>query len=134
MYIKQYQNNDGIYHVEVEQPSVVETWAIDGEEADHYDSIFGHIKDTSRWIKAGDLKDGDLGEAFLKRGWLDDELIEIRSESPKNGWTRLMIWGFQHFKVDGVEKRMYARRSVLTRGPKVMHVEFVYDFCGRLER
>jgi hypothetical protein len=132
--IKSYQDSDGNWHIDIEQPGAAgikgttEQRTIDGQKADHEDHIFGHVVGASYWIKASSLKDSNEDEAFLKEGWLDDEVIDNLVESPRNGWVARLVWGFQKVDVNGVEQRMFVRRVVVKKKDKVVRAKLVYDY------
>jgi hypothetical protein len=133
--IKEYQDDEGFWHIDVEQPGAAgikgttELRTIDGKKADHEDHIFGHVVGVNNWIKAStDLKDGDEDEEFLKKDWIDDDVLDNQVESTKNGWTARQVWGFQNVDVEGETKRMYVRNVVVKKKDKVVRAKLIYDF------
>jgi len=131
--IKSYQDSDGLWHIDVEQPGAAgikgttELRTIDGKPADHEDHIFGHVVGTTTWGKVGDFKDDGGDESYLKADWLDDEILVNKVEAT-NGWTATQIWGFQNVNVGGVTERRYARNIIVKKKDKQVKARLIYDY------
>jgi hypothetical protein len=125
--VNQYQDESGVWHIDVAQPGTSESRIVDGNGREREDRIFGRIQETNRWFQVDDLNRDDLDEAYLKQGWVDEELMEARSSSEKHGWSQRTIWGF-HNVIDGeFEQRKHVRKLVIKKGTEVVRGTFVYD-------
>jgi hypothetical protein len=131
--IKSYQDADGLWHIDVEQPGAAgikgttELRTIDGKPADHEDHIFGHVVGTTVWNTVSSFKDDGGDETYLKADWLDDEILDNKVEAT-NGWTARQIWGFQNVNDGGVEKRFYARNIIVKKKDKSVKARLIYDY------
>jgi hypothetical protein len=125
--INEYQDDHGVWHIDVDQPGTSEAKVIDGSIADREDSIFGRVQESSRWLHVSELSETDVEDVFLRQGWLDDELMEARSESAKNDWKQRTIWGFQNVIDGDKERRTHVRKLIIKKGDEVVRATFVYD-------
>ena len=136
--IKEYKDDEGVYHIDIEQPGAAgikgttELRAVDGSWREHEDHIFGAVKGTTKWISLSSLKDEDEDEAHLKKGWdagtQAGDVVDSYVESLKNGWTARQVWGFQDVENDGKSQRMYVRKVVVKKADKTIRAKLVYDF------
>jgi hypothetical protein len=132
LHVKSYQDSDGIWHIDIEQPGAAgikgtsELRTIDGKASDHEDHIFGKVERSSEWTTVSAIS-GSEDDAFLKEGWLDEEVLLNKVEA-KNGWTARQVWGFQTVEDGGVGERRYARKVVVTKGSKTVTARLVYDY------
>lgn len=103
-----------------------DTW---GQE--YNDPIFGKSRSRHRRVKISSLKEDDLVEGLLKRGWTQDiieadELIDGIVESLNHSWVARLTSGFE--EING--ERRFVRRTVVTKGEQVRHLRMVFDFKG----
>ncbi|PVH89406.1 hypothetical protein DL98DRAFT_614614 [Cadophora sp. DSE1049] len=105
-----------------------DTW---GEE--YSDPIFGKSRSRHRRVKISALKEDDLVEGLLKKGWTEevvkaDELIDGIVESLNHGWVLRLTCGFED--ING--ERRFVRRMIVTKEGQVRSSRMVFDFTGPL--
>ena len=130
--VAEYVDDEGVTHIDIDQigtggfKGTSEKRALNWEQGEHTDHIFGKVKGQSRWTKVANIQD-----EFLKTGWLpesvDGDVIESNVKSLENEWEAFQIWGFR--EKDGT--RYYARNVVVTKGDKRLEAHLYYDFQGQ---
>ncbi|KAI9668855.1 MAG: hypothetical protein M1831_000925 [Alyxoria varia] len=129
LHISQYKDDEGITHIDIDQvltggiPGTSEKRALNWEDREHNDHIFGEVIGKSRWTNLTDVQD-----EFLKKDWAKESsegnVIETYVKSVTQGWESSQIWGFQMF--DG--KRHYARNVLVTKGDERREARFIYEY------
>lgn len=135
MNIKEYTDDEGVTHVDVEQVSTggfknLEERKVDWTWRDKQDRIFGKVRGRSRFCKVNEIEDAYLkegwGEAFLKES--DGEVIQAVVESVDamgEQWSADQVWGFEEIEGHG---RRHVRHIVVKRGDQVLKLKTVYDW------
>jgi hypothetical protein len=131
---KSYQDSQGIWHIDIEQPGAAgikgtsELRTIDGKPSPHEDHVFGKVERSSEWAPVSAVK-GSQDDAFLKEGWLDEEILLNHVKSVGNGWIATHVWGFANVEDGGVAERRYVRKVVVEKGGKAVKARLVYDYA-----
>jgi hypothetical protein len=93
LYVKHYKDDDGVEHIDIDQSlsgmeGTSEKRTLDWAERGHNDHVFGNVIGKTRRIKVE-----EIGEEFLKEGWLPDTYehgaVEsyVVSDTAKSGTT-----------------------------------------------
>jgi len=134
--IKQYVDDDGVIHIDIEQPGAagikgtVEKRILNGEWNEQENPVFGTVKGRTKWTTLSALSDSDEDDKFLKSKWdqqtQEGDVIESYAESLNNGWVARQVWGFQ--EVNGARK--YTRNVVVKKGSETKRVTLHYDYIA----
>lgn len=126
---------DGTSHIDIDQsttasiPATAERWALDWQDREHDDPVFGKLKSRSRWISASEVdsgEDGDFLKGSLAEGEEGEKVVEAVVVSDAGGWDAHQVWGFE---ARGGGRR-FVRRVVVRKGDQGHRVCLVYDWAG----
>jgi len=132
--IKQYTDEEGAIHIDVEQVSTGgfknnEERKIDWTWREKKDNMFGLVRGRSRFCKLDEIE-----QLFLKDGWDDKSIQESGGEvinafvesldTSGDQWTADQIWGFE--MING--ERRHARHIICKRGEQTIQIRTVYDW------
>lgn len=144
IYISQVVDEAGVKTLTFEQTANIviggikaetEIRVLDWREDMHTSVIFGTTTHRSKLIDPKNALDheGNKLHSFLTEGILQESpdpatnVYDLVVQSATNGWTIQQLWGFGI--VEG--KRMYVRRTLVTKGNQEVKVRGVYEWKGK---
>ena len=105
MNVKQYSDDAGVNHIDIEQTSTgnvknLEDRTLDGQWTEKKDGVFGNVKRQTRVVPVAEVEDSYLADGWDQKSLEQDngEIIHSIAESvglSGDQWTANQAWGFE---------------------------------------